>query len=55
MLVLKLTLLAMVLLLARRLAFAQPKEVFVPMRDGAQLAGRLRHYRMAGAPALVFG
>jgi len=32
------TLLATVLLLARRLAFAQPKEVFVPMRDGARLA-----------------
>ena len=38
MLVLKMTLLAIVLLLARRLAFAQPKEVFVPMRDGARLA-----------------
>src|SRR5262245_60857667 len=38
MLVLTMTRLAMFLLLARSLAFAQPKEVFVPMRDGAQLA-----------------
>jgi uncharacterized protein len=38
MLVLTMTPLAPVLLLTRSLAFAQPKEALVPMRDGAQLA-----------------
>ncbi|MGH9754475.1 MAG: CocE/NonD family hydrolase [Blastocatellia bacterium] len=38
MLVLTMTRLATVLLLAQYLAFAQPKEALVPMRDGARLA-----------------
>jgi predicted acyl esterase len=38
MFMLMLTRLAMVLLVAPCLAFAQPKEALVPMRDGAQLA-----------------
>src|SRR5262245_51841515 len=38
MLVLTMTRLAMILLLAGRPVFAQPKEALVPMRDGAQLA-----------------